>query len=130
MIEQGFNYADSTIKEMIDFFQTRVEKLEPKKDQKKSSVAAQKSKKLHNKRKMEDSNSNVVGSSKESTKARHSMDSCKDLRAMVSKHTKNKKKNFRNYRKGNKELNALIEEKFQENRKRVPGASPTQQKAW
>ena len=28
MIEQGFNYADSTITEMTDFFETRVENLE------------------------------------------------------------------------------------------------------
>ena len=34
MIEQGFNYAASTIKEMTDFFETRVENLEPKKDKK------------------------------------------------------------------------------------------------
>ena len=27
MIEQGFNYAESTIKEMSDFFETRVENL-------------------------------------------------------------------------------------------------------
>ena len=27
MIEQGFNYADSIIKEMTDFFQTRIENL-------------------------------------------------------------------------------------------------------
>ena len=33
MIEQGFNYADSIIKEMIDFFETRVENLEPKEEQ-------------------------------------------------------------------------------------------------
>ena len=32
MIEQGFNYADSTIKEMSDFFETRVENLEPRED--------------------------------------------------------------------------------------------------
>ena len=32
MIEQGFNYADSTIKEMTDFFDSRVEKLEPKEE--------------------------------------------------------------------------------------------------
>ena len=37
MIEQGFNYADSTIKEMTDFFETRVENLEPKEDRKISS---------------------------------------------------------------------------------------------
>ena len=30
MIKQGFNYADSTAKKMADFFETRVEKLEPK----------------------------------------------------------------------------------------------------
>ena len=40
------------------------------------------------------------------------MDTCKDLRAMVNKHKQNKK-NFRNYRKSNKELNALFENKFQ-----------------
>ena len=34
MIEQGFNYADS--KEMADFFENRVENLEPKEDKKKS----------------------------------------------------------------------------------------------
>ena len=63
MIEQGFNYADSTIKEMTDFFETRVENLEPKEDKKKSSVAAKKSKKSLKKRKLEDSNSSVVDSS-------------------------------------------------------------------
>ena len=30
MIEQGFNYEDSTIKQINDFFETRVEKLELK----------------------------------------------------------------------------------------------------
>ena len=30
MIKQGVNYADSTVNEMIDFFETRVEILEPK----------------------------------------------------------------------------------------------------
>ena len=30
MIERHFNYADSTIKEMTDFFETRVENMEPK----------------------------------------------------------------------------------------------------
>ena len=34
MIVQGFIYADSTIKEMNDFFETRVESLEPKEDRK------------------------------------------------------------------------------------------------
>ena len=32
MIEQGFNYADSTIKEMTDLFETKVENLEPKEE--------------------------------------------------------------------------------------------------
>ena len=34
MIEQCFNYADSTIKEITDFFETRVEHLEPKEKKK------------------------------------------------------------------------------------------------
>ena len=41
MIEQGLNCADATIKEMTDFFETRVENLVPKKDKKKASVANQ-----------------------------------------------------------------------------------------
>ena len=45
MIEQGFNYADSTIKEMTDFFETRVENLEPKEEKKKSSAASKKANK-------------------------------------------------------------------------------------
>ena len=44
MIEQSFNYVDSTIKEMTEFFETRVENLEPRKDRKKYSVASKKSK--------------------------------------------------------------------------------------
>ena len=43
MIEQGFNYADSTINEMTDFFETGVENLEHKEEKKKSSAAAKKS---------------------------------------------------------------------------------------
>ena len=35
MIEQGFNYTDSAVKEMTDVFETRVENLEPKDDKKK-----------------------------------------------------------------------------------------------
>ena len=95
MIEQGFNYADSTIKE-----KTRVENLEPKEDKKKSSVAAKKAKKSHRKMKREDSDSSVVGTSKESTKAHrpirkhyilhgkcsHSTENCKDLHDKVNKH--------------------------------------------
>ena len=67
MIEQGFNYADSTIKEMSDFFETRVENLEPKEEKKKYSAAAKRSKKNSKKRKREDSYSGVVESSEEST---------------------------------------------------------------
>ena len=42
MIEQGFNYANSTIKEMTDFFETRVENLETKEKKQKVSVASKK----------------------------------------------------------------------------------------
>ena len=70
MIEQGFNYAETTIKEMTDFFEARVENLEPKEDKKKSSAAAKKSKKAYKKRKREDSDSSVVEASEESTKTR------------------------------------------------------------
>ena len=100
MIEQGFNYADSTIKEMTDFFETRVENLVSKKDKKKSLVASKKSHKNIMKRDREDTNFSVVESSKESTEARrpiktycilhgkcsHSTDNCKDLCALVTKH--------------------------------------------
>ena len=34
MIKEGFNYKDSTIKEMTYFFETRVEIVEPKEDKK------------------------------------------------------------------------------------------------
>ena len=131
MIEQGFNYADSTIKEMTDFIETRVENLEPKEDMKKFSVASKKAKKTLKKRIREASDSSVVESSDESTKARHptrkycilhgkcshSTDNCKDLRAMVNKHKRKKKKrkNFKKYGKSNIELNALIEKKISKN---------------
>ena len=36
MIEQGFNYANSTIKEMTDLFEIRVENLVPKEDTEKN----------------------------------------------------------------------------------------------
>ena len=41
------------------------------------------------------------------------MYSSNDLCAMVNKHKQKKKKNFRNYRKSNKELNVLIDKKFE-----------------
>ena len=40
IIEQGFNCKDSTGKELTDFFETRVENLEPKDDKKKLSASA------------------------------------------------------------------------------------------
>ena len=69
MIERGFNDADSTIKEMTDFFDTRVENLEPKEEKKKSFAAAKKSKDKKNlkKHKQEDSDSSIVESSKDSS---------------------------------------------------------------
>ena len=70
MIEQDLNYADSAIKEMTDFFETRVKNLEPKEDKKKSSAAAKKTKRSNKKRKREDSDSSVIKSSNESTEAR------------------------------------------------------------
>ena len=70
MIEQGFNYADSLIKEMTDFFETRVENLEPKEEKKKISTAAKKSLKKIKTKKRVDSDSSAVESSKESTEAR------------------------------------------------------------
>ena len=115
---------------------------------------------------MEDSDSSVLESSEESTDARrpiriycilhgkcsHSTDNCKDLRAMVNKHKQKKKKPFKYYEKSNKELNALIERKFQKLQKTRKGgkqrssfsifkkcrfqmtkarkASPAWQKAW
>ena len=126
IIKQGFNYTDCTIKEMTDLFEIRVKNLKPKEDKKKSSVAAKKSHKKAKKKKREDSDSSIVEPSEESTEARcpskkyrvlhgkcsYFTDSCKDLRAMVNKH-KQKKKKIRNYRKSNKEFNALIEKKFQ-----------------
>ena len=60
MIEQDFNYSNSTIKEMSDFFETRVENSEPKEDRKKSSTAAKSTLKKAKKRKREDSNSSIV----------------------------------------------------------------------
>ena len=32
MIEQGFNYSDSTFKNMTDFFETMVENLDPQEE--------------------------------------------------------------------------------------------------
>ena len=110
MIEQDFNYADSTIKERTDFFEIRVENLEPKEEKKKSSADTKKSKKKSaKKRKQEDSDSSIVESSEESTvdhrpnrkyyilhcKYSHSIDNYKDLYAMINKHKQKKIKDSR-----------------------------------
>ena len=135
IIEQGFNNTDSTVEKMSGFFETRVENLEPKEAKKKSSAATKKSLKKNQKRKREHSNSSAVEFSKESTEARrpnkkycildgkcsHYTDSYKDLRAMVNKHKKKKKKNFSNNGKSIKELNAQMKkkcQKFVKNKKR------------
>ena len=62
MIEQGFIYTDSTVKDMTDFFEIKLENLEPKKEKKKFSTVAKKpkDKKSTKKRKRADSNSSVV----------------------------------------------------------------------
>ena len=55
IIEQSFNYPNSIIKEMTDFFETGVENLEPKEDKNEFSKASKK-------RKRADSDSSVVES--------------------------------------------------------------------
>ena len=93
------NYADSTVKEINDFFETIVENLEPKEDRKKSSAAAKKSndKKCTKNRKRADSDPRVIESSEESSqsvqkyyilheKYSHSKVNCNDLHAMVNMH--------------------------------------------
>ena len=128
MSEQGFNYTDSTVKEMTDYFETRVENLEPKEDKKKSSPAAKKSndKTFTKTRKQEDYDSIVVESSEDFSvehgpikkycilygKCSHSPDKCNDLHTMASKQAQEKKMNLKSYGKNNKELNALIEKKI------------------
>ena len=100
LIQKDKKVADSTIKEMIDFFETMIENFSPKEKEKKSSAAAKKSKKNSKKRKHKDSDSSVVEFSEESTVERRpskkycilhgkcstSKDDCKVLHAMVNKH--------------------------------------------
>ena len=102
------NQVDFTIKEMGDFFETKVENLE-RKEQKKNLQQPPRNpaRKVSRIAKQKDSNSSVVESSKESTEARspskkhcisnvkcsHSIDSCEDLRAMINKYKQKKKKN-------------------------------------
>ena len=62
MIEYGFNFVNFTIKNMTDFFETRVEKLEPRQHKKQSSTFFKKSKdkKALKKSKRNDSKSSVL----------------------------------------------------------------------
>ena len=91
---------------MTDFFETRVENLDPQEEKKKSSAAAKKTlKKFLKNRKQEDSDSSVIESSEEFSvehlpnrkycslhgKCSHSTDNCEDLRAMVNKHNNKKR---------------------------------------
>ena len=41
MIEQGFNYTDPSVKEMTDFFETKVDNLISKEDKVKSSSSSE-----------------------------------------------------------------------------------------
>ena len=107
MIEQGFCYADSTIKETTDFFKTRVENLELKEEMKNSSAVAKKSNNIKStkKRKREDSDLSIVESREKFSlerlsnrkycilhgKCNHSTDNCKDLCEMINK-SKQKKR--------------------------------------
>ena len=117
MIEEGFYYANSTIKEMTDFFETRVENLEPKTERQKSFVASKKLKKNSSKkwkRKKADSNSSIIESSEESIqeqgssrkyfilrgKCNHITDQYKNLHTLVSQHKKKPK--FKSPQKSNK----------------------------
>ena len=129
-IEQSFNNADFSVK---DFFETRVENLEPKGEKKKSSAAAKKTNQKESFQKWKQANSDlsVVESSKESSvdfrpvkkycilhvKCSHSIDKCMDLYGLTIKHWQS----FMSYRESNNELNALIEkklQKFMKNKKR------------
>ena len=96
------NYADSTIKEMTNIFETRVKNIASKEEREKSSAPAKKPKDklLIKKRRQEDPNSSVVESSQDASlkhrpfktyciihgKCSHTMDKNKDMRAMINKH--------------------------------------------
>ena len=69
MFEEGFNYKDSTSKEMTNFFETRLKNLEPEKDMKKSPVFSKKKvkDKKFKKRKKNDSNSSGIKLGEESS---------------------------------------------------------------
>ena len=112
MVEYGFNYVDSTIKKKTDFFEARVENLEFKKDKKNlkhlpRKVSRKPISKNPPKLAVKEKKYYILHG-----KCNYSTDNCKIfVRWSISP---NKKvKNFRNYGKSNKELNALIEKKFQ-----------------
>ena len=67
MIEQGFNYAGFIVREMIDFHETRIEKLQPKEEKKKSSALSNNKLEKSKKRKMNDYDSSVSESSEYSS---------------------------------------------------------------
>ena len=110
MFEQLFTYADSTIKEMTDFFETRVESLEPREEKKK------KDEKSNKKRIRDNFDTSVVESGEESAvdhrqvkkysmlqgKCSHTTGNSKDLKPLVNKHKKKKKK-YRRYALDKKE---------------------------
>ena len=114
MIQQCLNYADSTIKEMTDFFENRVENLETKQINKKSLK----------KRRQKDSDSSVVKSSEDSSVKCWSDRKYSILlinvviirriaRSCIWWSTSTyKKRNCKYKGKINKEINALIEKKF------------------
>ena len=102
-------------------FETRVEILEPKKEKKKSFAAAKKTLQKTMKRKREDTDSSVVQSSEESTETRHPKKTAlytinvvilkivAKVYVLWSTSTSGKRKNFRNYRKSNKECCNRVE---------------------
>ena len=122
MIEQSFNYADFTAKEMTDFFETRLEHLKSKEDKKKSSSVDNKGKENNSnkKRKQADTDSSVVDFSEESSmeykpikkycilygKCSYST----DLRDTVNKHKQKKRKSIMSYETSYKEKCANCKE--------------------
>ena len=125
MIEQGFNYEYFAVKEMTDFFDTRVEHLKSKEDKKKSSSVDNKGKENNSnkKRKQADSDSSVIESSWESSvkdrtikkycilygKCSHSTDNCKDLRGTVNKHKQKNRRILRFMEKQQRNLYSNLE---------------------
>ena len=104
----------------------RVENLEPRKIF--YRVREKNGKQGNKKRKQNDSNSTFLDSSEESLvehrqvkeycilqgKFNHTMDKCKHLKALVKQHWE---KSLKSYVQGKKELNALIEKKYQKYKK-------------